>query len=373
VSPVTTASTVLPPTPAPTWAVSPGAKGNCLPANPCGDIAAAVRRAQSGQVIAVAAGHYPAVKIANFSAAGGWSANVIVLGPPDGVAQIDGAFTVEAPHITLRHLVIRGDVTAPGSARWFRIEASNVSGGTILDGASDSAVLNNEISGNVDADGINVKDGAARVVVEGDYVHDLVTGPKKVHVDCLQMFGASDVLITRVVFTRCSNVAVQLQITPRFRTDRIRIENSFLQGCRAPSASCPYGFAVTAVADDPSSAPGSDWTFISNTIDGPTNFKPPPGFLLRNDVFTFLGQCIDGDHNYVVAYNKGVCKSPSFLSPTTRVGPMPPFVDRAAGDLHVRLGPVDLAYGNPDANPTTDIDGRRRGLPPSVGGAEVVP
>jgi hypothetical protein len=360
--------------------VLPGGSGDCSARAPCGSLQRALQTVSAGGTIQLGTGNYPTQVIKDTGGRAASFATNVVVEPAPGAKPVLAAIVDYAPHITFSHL--RVDSTSSGlcgcagvnitsKAPHSRLVDSRLVNATLYLSAADVAGIGNEIGPSQNFDGIDVGNGANGVVISGNFIHDLtvgVTNPNNVHVDCLQIYDSSNLMVSSNWFDNCTNRDLIFSSGQRWGVTNVVVENNFMRGC-VTSPCQGSGYVV-----DARTAPGvwnlTNLSFVSNTVvDGLTLIGANnPGLVFRNNIIGALGNCINvSDHNLIASYNQGLCKDPTFLGSTNRVGALPNFANRAAGDLHLVQGDPSLRFAVQSAQPATDIDGFPRCQPSYVG------
>lgn len=358
--------------------VSPGGTGNCAASAPCGSLEQALRTSTAGGRILLATGSYPPQLIHDIGISDHFETNVVVE-PAAGAQPVFTAITDYAPHITFANLRV-DETAAPfcdtcgvkitSGATYSQLTNSRLIDATLSLFASHSAAIGNEIGPSHDHDGIDVGNRVTGITIRQNHVHDLFVGvaSRNVHVDCLQIYDSSNLVVTANWFDNCTDRDLIFSPGQTSGVTNVVVENNFMRGC--VTLPCQgSGYAI-----DARTAPGwwnlTNLSFVSNTVvDGGTLIAPnDPGLLFRDNILSFLANCMSvSDHNLIAAYNTGLCKSPAFLGSTNQIGALPSFVNRVGGDLHLTGADPRLRFAFQASEPTTDIDGFRRCQPSYVG------
>ncbi len=362
-----------------TWYVAVGSGGNCTVGAPCGSIDQAFRRSSAGDLIFLQGGAYPKQVIHATNAAAGFGRSVVVEPAPNARVTIAGIVNY-APYLTMRHLHI--DASSAGAcsgcgvniakgANHSQLIESSLVNATLTLAATDVAAVGNSIGPSGNHDGIDVSNGADGVLISHNFIHDLLVmepNVEQVHVDCVQIYDSSNITVTANRLSNCSDRALIFSSGQRWGVTNVQVTNNFIRGC--VSTPCQgSGYVV-----DARTAPGiwnlTSLHFVSNTVvDGMTLIgADDPGLMFRDNMIGYLGNCMTlEDHNLIAAINTGLCKSSSFLDPTSRIAPLPGFVNLQADDLHLKQADPSLRFASTIGQPVVNYDGAVRCRPSYVG------
>jgi hypothetical protein len=360
--------------------VAPGAGGDCSSTRPCGSIDAAFAKVVAGDHIQLAAGTYPRQVIAsNRPNSASFSQNVVVR-PAPGARVVVKGIEVQVAHLTLRDLHVEGDrvtTVAYLSPHYFRVERLKLRNSSInLNNTDNSAVIGTEISGGMNRDGLTIKDGTDRATIEGTFIHDMAhDGHSPVHVDCVQIFNATNIVLRKNRFTRCSQRAIIVQTETsngHVPARNISIYNNVFQPCnQAPCQNVDTPFQATGHWDW-----ASNYRIVNNVIEGFAFVEASPGLVFKNNILrrffhpetakTICGKAYES-HNLVAEF--GRCTK---LASTDRMG-WPTFAQpRYTADP--RLTPeytTKFAFAEGSVAPPTDYYGHPRCGTTDVGADEL--
>ncbi len=367
-----------------TWYVSFDGSGTaCTQTAPCASINQAYHNAKPGDVILLAAGHYP---VQTVNAKGGASSSdiPITVRPTSPASVILQGIVAKSPAVTYSGLTI--DATASGycsgcgfytaaSARADQLLDSLLVNATITINASSVAVNNNAIGPSIDHDGIDVADRSTGVVITKNYIHDLTVdavNPQKVHVDCVQMYDTSNVLVAQNRLANCVDRAIIFSSGQGYGVTNATIENNFIQGCADISPCQGSGIAVDARTGGPGFWTLDHLVFRANTVvplaSGGVLIDPAnPRMLYADNIIGHIqGNCFSGAHNLIASYDRSICHDDSWITNGSILAPLPKFNDRSIDDLHITSSAPPLLFADNNV-PLKDYDDLVRCQPTYVG------
>jgi hypothetical protein len=364
--------------------VDPAGTGeDCTAVDPCAEVSRAAELAQPGDTIALEPGEYPAR---------------VYVGPADEDAEaIEGGFdvvtsggevrladvVVRAHDVVLQGITVTGAVRtlADDEVRGLELRDSVIDGGVVLfNGVRGGVVADNEFEDGLNSDALNIKDGSEDIEVVGNVFHDYRHDPEarnaEIHVDCIQVFGATDVRIVGNRFDNCSQRAIMIQVAPGspLATRDIVVENNVIGGCDPDELCQTANVPFQATGAIEGSAPGEGYRIVNNLIDGFAFIEPVPGLVFANNVLdryfhtdsdvTVCDGDTDGVGNNLVGEQTG-CPA---LPPDDRLGVMrfvtSPFRSFDAPDVE---DPDTYGFADADVAPPGDILGREACGPRDVG------
>jgi Domain of unknown function (DUF4214) len=211
--PTTPPPTTPPPASGAGLFVSPGARGNCSAASPCGSINDAYQAARSGDVIQVAGGTYPGETIHGRGDATGFSRHVTVRPAPGASVRV-GSLEVNGSRLRFEGLQVSGHVQVNSGVRFVDLVRLTVNGSVYVASANDILVADSTIRPSVDNDGLQIKPRNSsyprpeRVVVRGNTIGPIVASPGTTHIDGIQLIASLDVLIESNNITRCASQCI---------------------------------------------------------------------------------------------------------------------------------------------------------------------
>jgi hypothetical protein len=199
------------PTPHAAYHVAPGAKGNCA-SSACGSLDTAVAKAKAdranGAVVAVAAGHYPKQTI---NKAKNQETAVVVQAERGGTVRLDG-LTIDAAHVTVRGITVSGAIRVGTDATGSGLDNITTDKGSVFLAASGSFLTNSRVQPAVDADGVQIKAYGGKnpdgVTIDHTLIGPTHRGPRKVHVDCVQILGGSNIVIRHSQLFHCADQGI---------------------------------------------------------------------------------------------------------------------------------------------------------------------
>jgi|GEM_PF-2069801 hypothetical protein len=306
-----------------------GAGTACSPTAPC-SAATALSRARAGDTVTLLGGSYgsPTLK-----GTGGTAANPVVVRPAPGATVSFVKLQTYVPHVAWSGLTVTTVLYVYPQAIGTTVDGFRMLGAGSFVRANDTVVRDSLFDGGVDLDAVQIKD-ATGVTLEGNVIRDyrLSSASSSAHVDCVQIFDAARVRLVRNALSGCTNSAVILSPGAGRGIQDVVIEGNFIQGCLVVTPSCKGGSAV-----DLREASASGVVVRGNTIvDGATRVLPRPGLVFDRNVVSYLADCAAPlTRSIVEAWNTGSCAQPARLPYDGNRAGAVPFVDRAAGDLHV--------------------------------------
>ncbi|MDQ1486407.1 MAG: hypothetical protein QOJ62_2100 [Actinomycetota bacterium] len=256
----------------PAYEIAPGAHGDCVYL-PCGSLQTAIARVAldqaDGATVRIAAGQYGAQKMQHTVGTDAFKHNV-VFEPAAGAQVTFDSISVNTAHVTLKGLVVTGGFKILTAAVYSGFEQLTTQHGSAMLAASHSFLRNSTIVPPVDADGIQIKAYSGHdpegITIENNVVGPTHRGPKRAHVDCLQILGGSDITVR---YNRLFHCADQGIIVGSGATGtvggKLDIERNEVQLCPQRTDDCD-GFNAISIH-----APSV--VFVHNTvIDGGTVF-----------------------------------------------------------------------------------------------------
>jgi hypothetical protein len=349
--------------------VSPtGSDGNpCTRARPCASLDQAYRRARPGQVVAIAAGRYPAQTIRADPGKAG-AADVVFRPARRARVTIVGELLVEASHVELRGLKATLWKSRLGVDQTFR----NLDVGLFyIHGSRNVRVLGGDVGPYENSDSqIASLDGRVptKILIEGVRFHDARKTDPKAHTECLQIGSGVGVTIRANRFQRCADHDIFIRSwgdtndSPHPLRDFL-IENNFFDGPVGGHYSLRLSeqegwpcerFLIrnnSALGNMYSNCEARDVLFLSNLQPSKTAFSCTEGNGAEWDYNTYAEGEPCGPHDQVAPLG---------------------FVNEATLDLHLEPGAAARGTGHPTNHPQADIDGDRRptGTRPDAGADE---
>ena len=311
--------------------VAPNGKGDCV-RSACGSLDAAVAKAKaakaganatanatgaSGAVVEVAAGQYPQQTINE----GKNSAVAVVVQAERGAQVRLSGLTVDAAHVTVRGVTVKGPTRIGSTATGSGLDNVTTDQGSVFLGASGSFLTNSRVQPAVDADGVQIKAYGGKnpqgVTIDHTSIGPTHRGPRKVHVDCVQILGGSDIVIRHSRLFHCADQGI-IAGSGASGTISGTIEVSYtqIQLCPQRTSDCDGYDAIEMRAPSV--------VFTHNTvIDGAAIFRVENSTVTSN-YFDNLGICNGTFENNL--YAKTSCRN---LPPSNHRGEMA-FVNRAS-------------------------------------------
>jgi hypothetical protein len=257
------------------YLVSTVGKGDCV-VLACHTINAAVARAKAdraaGAVIELAAGNYGPQTVNEPEKAPTLPSNIVVQ-PAVGAAVTIRGLTLNASNVTIKRVTFTAAVKLGTTAQSSGLDDVTTRGASLFLGASRSFVTGSSIAPPVDADGIQVKayggKNPAGVQIEHTTIGPTHRGPRKVHVDCIQVLGGSDVVIRYNRLFHCADEGIIVGSGASGTVSgTVDVERNEIQLCPQRASDCDGHDAVSMRA--------SRVLFVHNTvIDGGATFDVP--------------------------------------------------------------------------------------------------
>jgi hypothetical protein len=316
------------------YRIAPDGKGDCV-AQACRTIDSAVARAKAdhaaGAVIELAAGSYDSQTISDRSKTPTLKRNIVVEPMPGASVEI-GSIDLNSSNVTLHKLVVTGSIRLGTGAVASGLDDVRTRAGTVYLGASRSFVTNSFITPATDSDGIQVKaykganpDG---VRIEGTTIGPTHRGPKRGHVDCIQILGGKDVTVRYNRLFHCASQGIISSVGASGRiSGTIDVERNEIELCPERTYDCDGHNAVNMTAPRV--------IFVHNTvIDGGATFKVPDLTVAANYIEN-LKSCT------------GVIEANLIASTDCKNLP--------AGNLHGELTFADVGASPPDLTPSLSV------------------
>ena len=274
-------------------------------------MAKAMRVAGPHDLVQLAAGTYPELDITSRATADG----PVYVGPAPGARVVTGGVSIDVADVHVAGLSSTGPLRLRGGATGSGFAGMVVRDSSVFVSASDSYVRTSTLTPAVDSDGIQVKaeDGRspAGVHIVGNAIGPTVRGPKRGHVDCIQVLGGSALTIQYNVLFRCASQGLLVgQTGGGVVGEGILVERNVIQLCPVRSDACDGHNAVNI------SAPGA--RFVHNTVlDGSATFIDPSA-VVEGNVFASLATCSPLVRYNVVEYsNCGLAGGGNVLAKVT--------------------------------------------------------
>lgn len=319
-TPSTAASTL------PSLYVSPqGAPGPCTAAKPCGSFDQAYRVARPSQVVLVAGGRYPSQTIRYLAKR--TAGYTVTFRPRTGArVVIASMLEVSGSDVLVRDMTVDGRVRLRTTAAGSKLHAMVLRGSVLVD-APRSAVTGSVITPQPDQDGIDVRYGQ-NVLIADNTIGPGVRGPKKGHVDCIQVMGGSDITIRDNRLFRCATQ--QILIKPdEAPIQRVRVTGNRITGCGTRTAACD-GYVAVQVRT--AGRVIENVVVESNVVDGALYADDIPGLAVRHNRIDQLSRCGAWAYANTVQRTGSGCTSAAGSSPTA-----------PAADYAPRRAPVNEA------------------------------
>jgi hypothetical protein len=282
---------LITPPPAPAgYFVEPHGRGNCV-TSPCGSINAAVAQARArhtaNAVVELATGEYPGQTISVPTNTASAETRVTVRSAR-GANVTMPSLAIEAPNVVVHRVTVTGPVRLTSTATGSGLEDITTDGGSVFIGASNSFIEGSRITPAVDADGIQIKayDGKnpSGVRIEHTVVGPTHRGPKRTHVDCIQILAGSDIVIRYDTLFHCADQGIIVGSGASGTVSgTIDVQRTQIQLCPSRTSDCDGYNAIHIKAPKV--------VFVHNTvIDGGAVFDVPDLTLAAN-YFESLSTC----------------------------------------------------------------------------------
>lgn len=272
----TPAKTQPPPSqPTGRYQVAPNGHGDCV-SSPCKTINAAIAKAKAkrvnGALVEVAAGSYGRQQIDEVKDPAARSTTVTVQ-PVAGASVTLESVLLNAEAVTLRGFTIEGPVKLGTTAVGSGLDGLTTHNGSVFLGSTRSFVTNSSITPPTDSDGIQLKAYSGKNPTDVSIEHNIIgpthRGPKRAHVDCIQILGGSNIFIRSNKLFHCADEGIIVGSGASGTVSgTITIERNEVQLCPTRTYDCD-GFNTIIIK-----APRV--VFVHNTIiDGGTVFDVP--------------------------------------------------------------------------------------------------
>jgi len=342
-------------------------------ATACQTLAAAYNVASAGDTIDVKAGQYPGGDLAARSLG---SRVVTIAAAPGESVTLTGLLSIHASYVTVSGLALTQTYNIYQGASFVTME-DDTAPHAFIDGTN-VTVTGGEIGPNDGCatgweDGIQIWPHSRYTVIDGVTIHDqsdegnqCANGPQQrgVHMDCIQLYAASDVTIENDTFYNCAEDSVEANPGP---FDDVTIENTMNGPVVTPGAVFNIG-DVTTVCNDfvvrYNTTVGTDPVFRCGGAGSSGN-------LVYGNIFHGLWTC---GVNFSCSYNVTETTTPIGIG-SRRCTPIFDPASTTVADYH--LAAADKCArnaGDPRHHPALDIDGYPRpvGAAPD-GGADELP
>ncbi len=361
----------------------------CTQSAPCKTLAHAYSLAKAGEKVVLAAGTYTDTSLPLTS--GKTTSSPVVFEPASGAAvKFSKELRVEAHGTELKGFKFEkplyfgenaeGDTARNNALHNFEIVSSgskapksiSIIGGTAGPVADAGDNENNLIATN----GPETTAVPTKITIEGVLIHEY-TKVGEAHVDCLQIWGANELLIQGNTFKRCAVFDIFLQALPNGKAGtprNVTIQNNYLEKTIEGyfSIFMPHhnegnsehyenidirnNSATQTIAADPRAS------YTNVKFDG----NIAPSLLFWNEA-TEVDQGVPSgaEAEYNVWYGSGAKKYGTH-DQLAAAG----FVDEATLNLELIEGAAAIKHGDPANYPATDINGNTRPDPPDAGAAQ---
>ncbi len=360
----------------------------CTQSAPCKTLAHAYSLAKAGEKVVLAAGTYTDTSLPLTS--GKMATNPVIFEPASGAAvKFSKEVRVEAHGVELKGVKFEkplyfgenaeGDTSRGNALHNFEIisngskapKSISIIGGTAGPVADRSDNENNLIATN----GPETTAVPTKITVEGVLIHEY-TKVGEAHVDCLQIWGANELLIQDNTFKKCSVFDIFLQSLPNGKAGtpkNVTIQNNYLEKTiegyfsiflphhnegnseHYENVNIRNNSATQTICADPRA------TYTNVKFDG----NIAPALLFWNEA-TEVDQGVPSgaEAEYNVWYSGG--KKYGTHDQLAAAG----FVNEATLNLELTEGAAAIKHGDPGNYPATDINGNTRPNPPDAGAAQ---
>ncbi len=262
-----------PPTSTAQYQVGTDGHGDCV-SSPCKSINAAVAKAKAqrvnGALIQLAAGDYGKQQIDEVKDPAA-RATTVTVEPADGADVTLQSVLLNASNVTLRGLTVSGPVKLNTTAAGSGVDQLTTHNGSMFVASSHSFVTGSWITPAPDADGIQIKAYSGKnpvgVRIEHNTIGPTHRGPKKAHVDCIQILGGSEIVIRYNKLFHCADEGIIAGSGASGTiSGTITVERNDVQLCPTRTEDCDGHDAISVRAPRV--------VFVHNTvIDGGTVFN----------------------------------------------------------------------------------------------------
>jgi hypothetical protein len=191
------------------------------------------------------------------------------------------------------------------------------------------------------------------ILIDGVNFHDFNRSNTSVHMECLQVLSANNIVVRRSRFRHCAVMDVYFsQFGDAGVTRDVTLENNFLD---KPTSG---GFYAVDVAVQRGAAP-KNFLFRNNSALDTMHVDTTAGidnvrFIANIGVFAQYA-CSKGMVFEYNVWDNAKCSATDLRAPSG-------FKDPASLDLHLVPGAAAIDHGDKSASPTLDIDGQKRPL-----------
>ncbi len=231
-------------------------------------------------------GRYPALTVPQ-ATAGSAAPPLTIAGSDPATVSLEG-IDVSRAHTYVDSLSLHGAGYLHSSATGSGLSRVKVEQGTVYLTAPDSYLTASSVTPAVDADGVQIKanDGVSPdgVLVQNTSIGPTSRGPKRAHVDCIQVMAGTGVQILNSMLFRCASQGVLVKSDAGGTVGPgLVLRNNVIQLCPERSDACD---GVSAVRIN---EPGV--TVSNNTIlDGGLAFADPSTQVVGNAI-AYLSDC----------------------------------------------------------------------------------
>jgi hypothetical protein len=369
--------------------------GGCSKQSPCRTFNAAYHRASPGQAVQVAGGSYGDQTITADTTKAAANLADVTFAPAPGAQVSVGELRIEGRHVQFSNMTADDFYVGinrnspPQTSQAAYVTLRNMTAKIFfISGASNVRVLGGSIGPAVDnAAQIDDCSGctyhASHITIDGVRFHDFVRQTPGIHMECLHVYPADDLVIRNSRFQNCAIFDVLINNYGELGSaSGFTIENNFFDrpGSGEPAGSLSDG--NSALEFTPFGAGGeqtlSNITVRNNTFLSTLLFDPASGSFQNAVVAGNVGQMASFSCPNVagVVFSHNVWYSD--YSPPGHCGS----TDRSLNgghdaikfasyptDLHLQRGSPALGAGDPQQAPATDSDGqpRPRAMAPDAG------
>jgi Right handed beta helix region len=344
------------PAPAPLH-LAPGGSdsGRCARSAPCKTFARAYEVARPGQHVLVAAGSYPGQQEIE-KEAGKTSTRDVVFRPAPGAAGkvLLESLDVYGAHVEFRGLRIERDFYLKCGADDVTFRSSKASDFYIRS-ANNIRLIGSEFGPSDSSSQMGHTEDCQRapknILMDRVYMHDFTHDDPDVHMECMTVSAADNLVIRRSRFFHCEDFGILFKHrAPVLTTTNTLIENNWFD-MPWPDGSSAIQFSL----------PAGGGTFVNlvirnNSFVGKLTMKPQARYpnlrIVGNAGHRYGGMCGNGVASHNV-WRDGACRG-------TDLQADPKFRDVSRFDLHLAAGSPAINRGHPSNFPRVDIDGQRR-------------
>ena len=314
------------------YASPAGGDAACARDSPC-TLTEALSRAESGGTVALLDGDYGKLVISAIDALDRMDGHVSIM-PAEGSSPVIGSLDLRSPNTAWKGIRFTGALMIRGFAPNTELNGIHVDGAGVFVRAKNVVVRDSLLENGVSTDGIQVGQAEA-VLIEGNRIRNYAQKDAGgFHADCIQMFDSRDITIRGNILSNCYNASLIFSPGKGDGTHNVLIESNFVQGCPELNDVCRGGVTLDMRSTDENTG----ITVRNNTfVDGAVRAGTLPDSVFDRNYVEYLSSCdTPMTNSVVVAWNKGLCGTPTSLDKAGNRHGSAEFINRAAADLRVK-------------------------------------